>query len=95
MPLPFDLTATLKERPNTTVEASVPVAIWPARVRPRDGGDHYDHEGEAPLEHHVALAVPNRFLEVGGERYVVVEAQRNDYLPHVALRLRRTKSSGV
>jgi hypothetical protein len=92
---PFFLTGVLKDRPDTTVVAELPLSIWPARVRVGNAGDHFDHEGEAPMEFYDELRVANRFIEAGGERYVVVEAQQHSFLPHVGLRLRRTSAQGV
>lgn len=92
--LPFPLHGVLKERPNTVL-AEFPCAVWPVRGRRDDGGMHYDHQGEAPLVHWPLLRQANRVLEVDGEEYVVVHAERHAYVPHVSLNLRRTRSTGT
>ena len=88
--LPFPQTARLYERPETQL-MDVPFAVWPASGRPAPAGMHFDHEGEAPIAFAAALEVANRFLRTdSGEEYVVVTATPHWYLPHVALRLRRS-----
>lgn len=93
--LPFKDVAALKARPNTTIIASLPITIWPAGPRTSSAGVHYDHEAEAPAQFVTDLKVPNRFLEMAGEKYVVTEAVLHGFLPHVALRLRASSSTGV
>lgn len=92
--LPFAKVGTIKTRPDSTVAADVPCMVWPINGRTDDAGVHWDHQGEAPLSYYAALREPNRLLEVEGTQYVVVQATAHPFVPHVALRLRETRSSG-
>ena len=93
--LPFAFTGVLKTRPNTVIESSVPCSVWPTGTRVTLSGLSYDHAGEAPLEFYESMRGDNRVLVLDGEEYVVVGAQKNIYLPHTALVLRRVESAGA
>lgn len=87
--LPYKERALLFEQDGTEVAQLVPLTIWPAGRRSTDRGEYYDYEAEAPLRLSNQLRVVNRYLELAGERYVIVEATIHSVIPHVALRLRR------
>lgn len=93
--LPFPLRATVLEKPSTVVVDSMPMALWPARARVDDNGAYSDHDAETPLAFLPQLRVPNRVVEVNGERFTIVAATPHTFLPHVALRLRRAQGSAV
>lgn len=93
--LPFNRLGVVFEKPATIVVDGLPCAVWPARTRVEGSGAYADHEGEAPLAYLPQLAVPNRVLQVDGVRYTIVEATAHEFLPHVAMRLRRADGSAV
>lgn len=92
--LPFPKQGVLKDKPDTTIIASLPMSLWPVSQRVLDAGAHYDHTSEVPLVHRGAVEVPNRFIEVDGRRFQVLEATAHEYMPHMELRLRESKPGG-
>jgi len=93
--LPFSAECTLKQRPDTVLAEGVPCSVWPTRSRVTLSGLTYDHEGEVPLKFYEVVRQANVVLVTGDEDYVVVDAQPNQYLPHVALMLRRSRPEGA
>ena len=94
--LPYAQEANVIRRPNTMLLGDpIPCSIWPTRTRTAASGLTWDHEGETPLEWADTLALSNVVLVVDTVQYAVVEVQRNEFLPHAALRLRRSAPSGA
>lgn len=91
---PFPKQGVLKDKPNTTVVSDLPMSLWAASQRVLDAGAHYDHTSEVPLEFWDEVQVANRFIEVDGRRYQILESTQHEYLPHVELRLRETRPAG-
>lgn len=94
-PLPFARTGQIKTRPDTVIVDALPCMVWPAGTRVTDAGLTYDHTGEAPLAFYDDLRGSNRVLVIEGTEYIVVGCQRNTFLPHAALMLRRAEPSGA
>lgn len=93
--LPFFLRATLTAQGGGVLVADLPCAIWPATSRSVDyAGDHYTHEGEAPLEYDADLRATNVSLVVSGMgTFRVIECHAQSFVPHVALALRQTRAA--
>jgi hypothetical protein len=94
-PLPFARLAQLKTRPDTVIADDVPCSVWPTTTRVTGSGLSYDHEGELPVSYYDQVRGPNVVLVLDDEEYIVVDAQENVYLPHVAVLLRRARPSGA
>jgi len=89
--LPFIKRGELKQKDGTVIVAELPISDpWPTNRTVFDAGMHYDHEAEADLYYNGDLVVPNLILEIEGDRFMVIEVARHDYVPHCVLRLRRT-----
>lgn len=86
--LPFLSLGRLLERDGEEVAAGVPCTVWPAESSRVDGtGRRHSHRGEAHLDFAALMRVPNRVLEVDGERYLIVTATPMTMLPHIVLEL--------
>ena len=93
--LPFSKLGLLREKSGVPVVEELPISDpWPTTRSVFDAGAHYDHEAEAHLDYAAELETPNLVLEVDGEEYMVIDREKHYYLPHVALRLRRTRAGG-
>ena len=69
--------------------ANVPISVWPVgNSFQSDVGLSYDHNGEAPLDFAQLLRTPNARLYIDDLRYTIVNIERNEFIPHVALSLR-------
>lgn len=93
--LPFIKTGLLREKGGTPVVEELPISDpWPTTRSVFAAGAHYDHEAEAALLYADELETPNLILEVDGRAYMIIDRQRHNYLPHVALKLRETRPGG-
>ena len=94
--LPFSKLAEVRNQDGSDVVGhTMPVSDpWPTRRSVFEAGAHYDFEAEAPLEYADVLEAANVSLTIGGRVYKVIDRERHDYLPHVALRLRETRAGG-
>lgn len=92
--LPFLYVAQIQALDGDVIEPEVPVSIWPTTGFNAGVARAYDHQGEAPLEFHAPLTVANRRLVLETVAYAIVEAVPHQFVPHVALRLRRMDSGG-
>lgn len=93
--LPFLTTALVKDQAGDVLIDAMPISLWPAQGHGVTlSGMAYDHDAEAPLTAYDALDGGNTRLEVDGERYVVIERERQQFIPHVSLRLRRVTARG-
>lgn len=89
--LPFINTARVM-RGDTLIALHVPISVWPAGASASLTGMTYDHQGEAPLDFAPLFRTPNLRLFIDNLRYTIVDWEQNDYLPHVALRLREVNA---
>lgn len=97
--LPFLLEAQLLAEDRSVLLKEVPCAVWPAQNQSVSASAvEHDHRGEAPLAHQGVdltreLAFPNRRLRIAdGPRrgtYNIVGSSTHDFLPHIALELRK------
>jgi hypothetical protein len=86
--LPFLTLGRLLEGDGSLVADAVPCSVWPAESSRVDGtGRRHSHRGEAHLDFATRLRVPNRLLEVNGERFRIMSATPMTALPHVVLEL--------
>jgi hypothetical protein len=92
--LPFTQIADVLNQDGIVVEAIAISPVWPVNGFNAQTGAQYDHEAEAEIDGYPALSVSNASVRVEGRRYRVIQAQRNDYLPHVALSLRYINPGG-
>jgi hypothetical protein len=93
--LPFIKTAQLREKGGTIVIDELPMSDpWPTTRAVFDAGAHYDHSAEAHRDYLTELERPNLILEVNDRLFMIVDRQHHDYLPHIVLRLRETRSGG-
>lgn len=92
--LPFSQVAMVLDQDGVTVDVIDISPVWPVGGFNAQTGAAYDHQAEAELPAWEELASTNRVLRVGGRRYRVVQALKNDYLPHVALMLRYINPGG-
>lgn len=94
--LPFLTTGELQDQGGGSIFGAedVPLTVWPARASSSPQGRTYTHEGEAHLDFAEDLQVPNRQLVVDGLTYKIVNAQPQQFVPHVALELRRVEGNG-
>jgi len=92
--LPFKQLVSIGKRGATPDAQSVPCSIWPTRTRTTTSGTAYDHEAEIPLGYAGVVEDANVVIvDEAGREYVVVEAQVNEFLPHVALLIRSVGES--
>jgi hypothetical protein len=85
--LPFDKTGTIKH--GSTDLGEISLSIWPSGESTTPAGEAYDWEGEAHEDSaELLVGKGNRMILVEGQRYAVVSAFFNGYVPHVELRLR-------
>lgn len=92
--LPFLTTGDVQELDGTVVTSEVGITLWPVTGRGARTGQQFDHEGEADITAWSSLSGRNRSVEVDGVVYRIVSAQKQDFLPHVWLILRRMVSGG-
>lgn len=94
--LPFFTRAEVFLRPDTVLHPIMPLSVWPAPGRVTATGVQYDHEGEAPRGFLDDLRRPNVVLRTpDDDTFVVVDAQDQAFVPHIVLRLRRTRPTGA
>jgi hypothetical protein len=93
--LPFKDRVTVKTRPHNVLATEMPASIWPAHVGITTAGLTHDHEAEAPLEYYHLLKGANVVLVHDNEEYVITDCQKNQYIPHVAMRLNRASPAGA
>src|SRR5262245_31649658 len=87
--LPFINSAVVKQG-NTLLAMNVPISVWPTPGSVSQVGAVYDHEGETGLEFFDIFRTPNCRVVIDDVLYMVVDIQKNVYLPHVALQLRES-----
>lgn len=89
--LPFPYTATVRTKAGDAL-GTISMAWWPAERRVTRTGSQATHTGEAPLGSWDLLdpvAHPNgRLVVAGGPTFVILSAERQEFLPHVTLTLR-------
>lgn len=67
--------------------------VWPTPGGVTEAGYSYDHEAEAPIVAFGLLTTPNVLVEILDERYRVIDVQRNTFVPHLVVRLRRMEAT--
>lgn len=92
--LPF-LQNALVTRNGEEVVTGMPISIWPAGVRAGDIGGVYDHEGEAPIAFYLTLNKANTRIAVDERAFTVIDAQLQQFVPHVSLLLREIQPGGI
>lgn len=90
--LPFFNVARVMKGDELLAE-NVPISVWPVTGSSNDLGMSYDHQAEAPLDFAPLLRTPNARLYIDDLRYTVVNIERNEFIPHVALALREMSST--
>jgi hypothetical protein len=87
--LPFPHRVVVEEQGGAVVARNVPLSpIWPAGLRTGNAGVHADHECEAPLDQEEHLRGQRRRINLDGRKYVIVDVQRNEFVPHLVVLLR-------
>ena len=94
--LPFSKAADVRVQDGTSpIVGTMPVSDpWPTSRTVFPAGAHYDHNAEAPLSYADILDGANVTLTIDGTDFKVIDRERHAYLPHVALRLRRSRPGG-
>lgn len=84
--LPFLLMAT-------SAVGTFPISpVWPTPGNVTDTGYSYDHEAEVPITTLPVVTTPNLPITVDGKQYRVIDIQKNDFFPHIVLRMRRAEA---
>lgn len=91
--LPYIQTAEVSTLGGTLV-VETPCTIWPAGGRNDSSGRYYDHVAEAPYEMREELAAENLTFVADGVTYKLVSCVAHQFLPHLALFLRRVNPGG-
>jgi hypothetical protein len=89
--LPFINTAKLTKG-NALIALHVPISVWPAPNGATNVGVVYDHGGETGLDYFDLFRTPNVKVTIDDLSYMVVDIQKNLYVPHAALMLRESNA---
>lgn len=93
--LPYDQDGELRNNDGDVIASLIPISVWPVNPSVTPSGLAYDHDAECPRLFRDDFAGENLRLFIDGVRYTVVAVQDNVYFPHLALRLRKIKSTGA
>lgn len=92
--LPYLKMADVNDQAGVSVLVDVPCMVWPVPGRMDTTGRYYDYYGEMDLGAWDSLQTPNLTLTIDMVPYKLIDAVPHEFLPHIAITLRRVSAGG-